>query len=55
MRKIVDYNMICGQDPATLCDTVTDMINKGWQPLGGAAIRNDGLIVQTMVRYEYVQ
>ena len=51
-RKIVDYSVISREDILDLVSKVQGAIEKGWQPLGGMTIQEDGRAYQAMVKYD---
>jgi len=51
MKKIVDY-YVTSATGRELPSHINNMIEQGWQPLGGVARMDDGILAQTMVMYE---
>lgn len=52
MSKIINYELLTSPSEAGLEAYVIGRMTEGWQPLGGAFIRGDGCLYQTMVKYE---
>lgn len=54
MRKIVDYYILTSVPGEDITSRVINMIQEDWQPIGGMAYMEEGICVQTMVKYRDV-
>ena len=55
MKKIIDYAISHGPKTIDIMLEVMEMINEGWEPLGGIAMAFDEYLLyysQAMVKYE---
>jgi hypothetical protein len=50
-RKIIDYVVITGDDEDELRTHVSAALDAGYEPIGGVAIRGDGVLYQAMIEY----
>ncbi len=51
-RKIVDYVCAYATTFGNIDKKVQELISKGYQPLGGISLNNNGSMAQAMVKYE---
>jgi hypothetical protein len=51
-RDIKEYQLVESGTIENVEKKVNELIQKGWQPLGGVSISGDNDIVQSMVKYQ---
>ena len=53
MSKVLDYEIVVGQDTIGLWRSVMSRIKKWFSPLGGVTVSKHGNYIQAMVKYEH--
>lgn len=54
MNKIIDYYIVTSVPCEDITSRVINMIQEDWQPIGGMVYMEEGICVQTMVKYRDV-
>jgi Domain of unknown function (DUF1737) len=54
MERVIDYQIVSGEDFQIIADSIKELLKSGWQPIGGIAIDAAYQYHQAMVLYEYV-